>query len=125
MGHATVAIAAALLSVLGTAGCAAQPAEPPLSDSSASILASSSPAAGSTVHAPESLRLRFDPPARLDEVKITGPGGTMPMMIHSVGEVADYDLPLSGLSPGSYSVEWQATVGGRPYSGHFNFTVAQ
>lgn len=124
MGHATVAIAAAMLSLGGIAGCAAHPSEPPVSANSASILASSSPAAGSTVRAPDSLRLRFDPPARLLEVKVTGPGGTMPMMVHSVGEVANYDLPLPGLEPGAYSVEWQATTGGDKYSGRFSFTVA-
>lgn len=124
MRHMTVAIAAVLLALGGTAGCAAQPPEPQASANPASILASSSPAAGSTVRAPESLALRFHPPARLDEVKVTGPGGTMPMMVHSVGEVADYDLPVPGLAPGAYSVEWQATAGGNKYNGRFSFTVA-
>ena len=118
------AVAALLLAMANTAGCAAKPPQAPISASSSSILASSSPAAGSTVQAPESLRLRFDPPARLDKVTITGPGGTMPMMVHSVGEVANYDLPLPGLEPGSYSVEWQATAGGGKNSGSFTFTVA-
>ncbi len=115
---------AASLALAGTAACAARQPSAPVQERSASILAGSSPAAGSTVRAPTSLKLHFDPPARLDEVKITGPGGTMPMMVDSVGEVADYDLPLTDLEAGSYSVEWQATADSRHYSGSFRFTVA-
>lgn len=119
--------------VLGGAllgGCAAQPAAsnatPPRQqqDQQTSILAGSTPAAGSTVAAPvNELKLRFDPPARLDEVTVTGPDGTMPMMVHAVGETADYSLPLSGLGPGGYTVNWKATSGGRAYQGSFAFTV--
>jgi methionine-rich copper-binding protein CopC len=116
-----IGIAAGLaLSING--GCAGQSA--PASQESTSILASSSPAAGSTVRGPvEALKLHFDPPARLMELKVTGPDGTMPMMVHPVGEVPDYDLPLSDLGPGSYSVEWRATVAGSEYRGSFNFAV--
>jgi len=118
-------IAAASLALAGAAACAAQQPASPAQEPSASILVNSSPAAGSTVSAPDSLKLHFDPPARLNEVKITGPSGTMPMMVEAVGEVADYDLPLSGLEPGSYSVEWRAMAGGRQYSGRISFTVAR
>jgi methionine-rich copper-binding protein CopC len=90
----------------------------------ASILKSSRPAAGSTVAASlDSLELHFDPPARLDEVMIDGAGGTMPMMVHSVGEVADYSIPLPDLDAGRYNVNWRATVRGRQYRGAFAFTV--
>lgn len=90
-----------------------------------SILARSSPAAGAVLtRAPDSLKLHFDPPARLDEVTVTGPKGSMPMMVEAVGEVADYDLPLSGMSPGSYTVEWKAISGANQYSGQFGFKIA-
>jgi methionine-rich copper-binding protein CopC len=88
------------------------------------ILASSSPAAGSTVTGSVgSLKLTFNPPASLHELKITGPEGSMPMMIYPAGEVADYDLPLPDLKPGSYSVEWRASVGHADYSGTFAFEL--
>ena len=87
-------------------------------------MASSTPEAGSTVREPiDSLELRFNPPARLMEVTVAGPAGAMPMMVHSVGEVGDYSLPLTGLEPGSYSVNWSATAQGREYRGSFGFTV--
>lgn len=122
-----VSIAIAALAALATAaGCAANPAPAPVATHPHSILASSSPAAGQVVKsAPDSLKLHFDPPARLDEVTVTGPDGKMPMMIDSVGEVADYDLPLSGMSAGSYTVEWKATSSGSDHNGSFSFKVGR
>ena len=112
----------AALGLALTGACASRSAPP--SHESVSILATSSPAAGSTVHGPvDSLKLHFNPPARLMELKVAGPDGTMPMTIHSVGEVPDYDLPLPDIGIGSYSVEWRATAGGREYRGNFNFAV--
>ena len=109
------------------AGCAAQSSgapDPTAQQWPVSILKSSKPAAGSTVAASvDSLELHFDPPARLDEVTLDGVGGTMPMMVHSVGEVADYSLPLPGLEAGRYNVNWRATVRGRQYRGAFAFAV--
>jgi methionine-rich copper-binding protein CopC len=88
------------------------------------LLVSSSPAAGSAVaETVDALELHFNPPARLVEVTVTGPGGAMPMMVHAVGEVADYSLPLSGLGPGSYTVNWRATAQGREYRGSYRFSV--
>lgn len=119
-----VAAAAALLWVLG--GCAESPGPAPSPSTAAenSILASSNPAAGSTVAAPvNELVLHFDPPARLGEVTITGSDGVMPMMITSVGEVPHYSVPLSGLGPGDYTVRWSATSGGQAHEGSFSFTV--
>jgi methionine-rich copper-binding protein CopC len=114
-------LALALAAVLSA--CVAQvPATAPLA--AQSILARSSPAAGATIHGEiDELRLHFDPPARLDEVKVTGPDGTMPMMVHAVGEVPDYSLPLSGVGPGAYTVSWRATARGHEYRGSFGFTV--
>lgn len=90
----------------------------------AAILVGSSPAAGSSVSAPvDELVLRFRPAAALDEVTVTGPQGTMPMMITPVGEVPAYTIPLPGLGTGSYVVNWRATSGRRPYRGSFAFSV--
>jgi methionine-rich copper-binding protein CopC len=114
----------ATLSATFTSGCAVQsPASQPARQTSGSILISSSPAAGSTVSELDELILRFDPAARLDEVTVTGPSGTMPMMVHAIGEVAEYSLPLSGLQPGSHTVNWRATAQGREYRGSYQFTV--
>lgn len=117
------AFALAVISTQGLGACAGEPDFAQTANES-SILASSIPASGAVVRTPpESLELHFSLPAQLDEVKIAGPQGTMPMMIHSAGEVADYDLPLSGMSAGSYRVEWTAKARGREYSGSFSFAV--
>ena len=103
-----------------SAGCAA----PGSAGTAGSILESSRPAAGSVVREPvDELVLHFVPPARLDEVTVTGSDGTMPMMIHSAGETADYSLPLSGLEAGAYRVEWRASIKDRQYHGSFEFSV--
>ena len=106
-------------------GCAADPrAAPQAQHESASILAASSPKAGSTVSATvDTLELHFNPPARLDEVTVSGAGGTMPMLVHAVGEVADYSLPLSGVTAGTYTVSWRATAQGTEHRGSFHFIV--
>jgi methionine-rich copper-binding protein CopC len=107
-------------------GCAARPADnsTPVQQPAASILIRSTPAAGSTVAGPvDELKLRFNPPARLGEVTVNGPDGLMPTMVHAVGEVADYSIPLPGLSAGSYTVNWKATAQSRDYTGTFRFSV--
>ena len=48
----------------------------------------------------------------------------MPTMIHAVGETQRYSLPLSGLVPGTYSVNWRATAQSREYRGTFGFNVS-
>jgi methionine-rich copper-binding protein CopC len=117
----SIAAAGAML-----ASCAAQPASaPPVQQPANSILVGSTPAAGSTVSGPvNELALRFNPPARLDEVTVTGPGGTMPMMVHAVGEAPSYSIPVSGLGPGTYTVDWRASVQGQSHQGRFPFTVS-
>ncbi|MFL6721200.1 MAG: copper resistance CopC family protein [Sphingomonas sp.] len=96
----------------------------PAQQAAASVLVRSSPRAGSTVAAPiDNLRLHFNPPARLDEVTISGPEGVMPTMIHAAGELRDYVVPLSGLGPGVYSVAWRAMSAGREQRGRFVFSV--
>lgn len=121
LGAAIAACAAAV------GACAAKPIttpEPAAQQASASILASSSPAAGATVQGPvNTLELHFNPPARLDEVTVSGPDGLMPMMVHAVGEVAHYSLPLSGLDAGTYTVNWKASRAGETHQGSFAFTV--
>ena len=103
---------------------AATGGQPAGADAAGSILAWSTPAAGSTVRAPvDELVLHFSPPARLGEVTVTGPEGAMPMMVTAVGEVEHYSLPLSGLGPGTYRVDWKALAASREYRGSFNFSV--
>ena len=118
-------VKAALPAVLLSA-CAAEP-RPTTSNGNnqqLSILVSSSPADGSTVSgAIDELVLRFNPPARLDEVTVAGPDGTMPMMVHPAGEAADYSLPLPELGPGRYTAKWRASTQGRQHLGSFDFTV--
>ena len=110
--------------MMSATGCVAPSAAAPVADSSAAILASSRPAAGSTVSAPvDELVLHFVRPARLDEVTLSGPQGTMPMMLSPAGEVQDYSLPVSALDRGAYSVSWRATAAGQEYRGSFGFTV--
>lgn len=115
--------ALAALALLG--GCAAAPPAAP-AVTSQSILQSSAPADGATVRGPvNSLELRFSPPARLHELTVTGSDGlTMPVMVTAVGEVAYYSIPLSGLGPGAFSVEWRASSAGTEHRGTIRFTVS-
>lgn len=123
--HAPAALAAFVLLV----GCAAG-AQPPTTTASAqaadpagSALAWTKPAAGSTVSAPAELQFKFAMPALLGDVTVTGPQGAMPMMVTPIGEVQDYALPLPDLAPGTYKVDWSASVQGREQRGSFGFTV--
>lgn len=119
-----------LLAFAALAGCAGAPA-PERNDAAqegpqtaGSILASSSPAAGSTVPAPvDELVLHFSPPARLLEVTANGPDSTMPIMVTAAGEQRRYSIPLSGLGPGSYTVSWRASAAGTEHRGTIPFTV--
>ena len=124
--------AAASLALLLGSACAANSGDAPAQatnasteqPANASILAASKPAAGSTVAAPvDELVLHFSPPARLEEVTVAGPDGTMPMMVTAVGEVEHYSLPLSGLGPGRYEVAWRASRRGAQHRGSFGFAV--
>lgn len=115
------------IAALGLGACAAQPAAAPAAPAAApagSILQSSNPAPGATVQGPlNSLVLHFQPPARLDELLVAGPDGTMPMMISAAGEQAHYTIPLPALGPGVYNVSWRATSAGQQQRGNFAFTV--
>ncbi len=121
-------VSAATLLCAPTLGCSQQPVPAAAAAASApaqsSILNRSNPADGSTVQAPvDSLEFHFKPPARLEEVTLSGPEGVMPTMIHAVGEVPDYSIPLSDLGPGSYTVTWKASAQGHEHRGSFEFTV--
>lgn len=118
----------AALAVSTLAACTSQPGVSPVAAPAAvaasSILQRSTPAAGATVVRPvNALILDFGPPARLNEVIVTGPDGAMPMMISAVGEQARYSVPLPALGPGAYSVSWRASVGAEEFRGDFAFTV--
>ena len=125
-------LAAAGLAFFLCAACATNSGDAPAAavdasaeqPAAASILAASKPAAGSTVRAPvNELVLHFTPPARLEEVTVSGSEGTMPMMVSAVGEVEHYSLPLAGLGAGRYVVAWRASRSGVQHRGSFGFTV--
>jgi methionine-rich copper-binding protein CopC len=105
-------------------GCAAAPPAEPVA-AVQSILYSSTPADRSTVAGPVTeIALRFSPPARLDEMTVTGSDGmTMPMMVTAAGEVSSYSIPVSDLETGAYTVQWRASAGGTPHQGTIRFTV--
>lgn len=116
----------AILALLASSltGCATKPAPAPTRAAASSILQSSDPAAGAIVTAPvNALILNFSPPARLGELTVAGPHGTMPMMITAAGEQTRYSVPLPALGPGTYTVTWQAIAGGQESRGSFAFTV--
>lgn len=101
-------------------------AAPPRSTASAgtkSILSSSVPGAGSSVSQPTDLLLHFSPAARLLELTIEGPSGTIPMTVNAAGELTDYSVPLPDLERGPHTVSWRGTSRGQTYRGSFNFTV--
>lgn len=103
----------------GSSGAAAEG-----TSAAASILSCSRPAGGSTVSAPvDELVFHFSPVARLAEVTVTGPEGTMPMMFTAVGEVERYSLPISATASGAYTVTWRATARGVDHRGTFGFEV--
>jgi hypothetical protein len=72
----------------------------------------------------EELRLRFSAPARLMEVTIAGPDGSvMPTMVHAAGELRDFSIPVSASDLGAYKVAWRATAAGAERSGTISFAV--
>ena len=114
----------ALAAMTSLNGCAAAPPAEPAAVSQ-SILQSSTPADGSIVEVPVTeIKLRFSPPARLDELTVTGGDGmTMPMMVTAAGEVSSYSIPVSDLGTGAYTVQWRASASGTPHQGIIRFTV--
>lgn len=117
----------AAIAAVAPGACAAERTVAPAAPAAAqagSILQSSNPASGATVQGPlNSLELHFQPPARLDELLVAGPDGTMPMMISAAGEQAHYAIPLPALGPGAYDVSWRATSAAREHRGSFAFTI--
>lgn len=113
--------AVAVATAMSIAACATTPTPGAVNQS---ILLSSHPAAGSTISQRlDKLLLVFSPPARLDEVTISGPDGSMPMMLTPIGELSKYTLPVSELGRGNYRVTWRAASRGQAYQGSFNFAV--
>jgi len=115
----------AQLAPLGPPACTApdRPATVEGAGDLASILASSTPAAGSTVPEVGALTLAFDPPARLDELLVDGPSGTIATMVHAVGERREHRVPIDASAPGTYVVRWRARVGASDHRGRFSFVV--
>ena len=125
MKQTDLCIPAAIAASALLGGCVqARPLPAPAAVAASSILASSNPAAGSTVTGPvNAVALRFNPAARLNEIIVDGPNGTMPVMVTAVGEVRDYSVPVSGLGSGRYTLRWRASVKGVDYQGQFGFDV--
>lgn len=99
-------------------------AEPAAIEESLSV-ESSRPVANSTVTGPvNAIELHFSRPARLIELTLTGPDGSvMPTMVTSAGEQQHYNVPVSVEDRGSYRVAWRANAAGTQSSGSFAFTV--
>jgi len=124
LGRHGSAVSAALVLSACTQPQATSVDAAPGTSASQSILVASRPAGGSTVTEPvNELMLHFSPPAALNEVTLTGPSGTMPMMVSPVGEVEHYSLPLQDLEAGAYTVSWRVTSAGTQHMGSFNFRV--
>jgi len=118
MRHAIIAAAAvAALAIAGQAGAHAR-------------LIVGSPKAGSTVAAPQQLKLQYSEsivPAA-SSVKVTGPGGAMvatgPLMLDAKNKRIVLIPITAKAAPGAYKVAWHMkTEDGHETDGGFAFTV--
>lgn len=117
-----------VIAAFALGGCSTGPGQaapvPIVSASPADLGVTSVPAAGSTVTGPiNQLELNFNRPVQLSEVTVTGPDGTMPMMLSPAGAQSHFAVPVPGLTAGAYSVSWKAIVDGQAKTGSFAFTV--
>lgn len=122
-----------MIAALLLTGCAQQhpaasgatAAEPTALQDAQSVLASSSPANGSTVAGPlGELELHFSRPVRLVELTLSAPDGSiMPTMVTSAGEQQHYKVPVSADQPGRYGVAWRVSANGDSVRGSFAFTI--
>lgn len=87
------------------------------------------PADGASVEAaPERIVLRFDHPARVTSIALTGEGGSVPLASEQgTDAVTEYVAqPQDEIVPGAYEVEWRAlSADGHPMEGGFGFSVAE
>jgi len=90
-------------------------------------LESSSPAdKGQLTQAPKSLTLNFSEVAQLAMLKLVKAGKEIPISIDKTAKASQtYTLPLPGLAPGDYTVQWTAIAGdGHVSKGSFAFSIA-
>jgi copper resistance protein C len=90
-------------------------------------LANSSPADKSQLaQAPKTLTLNFTEAAQLAILKLVRDGKEIPIPIDKSAKAsASYSLPLPGLAPGEYTVQWTAIAGdGHVSKGSFAFSIA-
>jgi methionine-rich copper-binding protein CopC len=113
-----VVVAFALGGVIAAGPCAAH-----------AKLLSSSPAANASVNeAPKTLTLKFNEPAQLAVLKLVSDGKEIPVAVDkSAAPSQSFTLPLPGLAPGKYTVQWTAIAAddGHVTKGAFAFSIAK
>ena len=92
-------------------------------------LQSSSPAANAVLsEAPKTLTLKFNEAAQLAVLKLVGDGKEIPLAVDkSAAANESFSLPLPGLAPGRYTVQWTAVAAddGHVTKGTFAFSIAK
>jgi copper resistance protein C len=92
-------------------------------------LQSSSPAANAQLtEAPTTLTLKFSEAAQLAVLKLVSDGKEIPLPVDkAAAPTQTFSLPLPGLAPGKYTVQWTAVAAddGHITKGAFAFTIAK
>ena len=90
-------------------------------------LQSSSPADGAHLsEAPKTLTLKFDEAAQLAVVKLASGSKEIAVPVDKTAEASQsFTLPLPGLAPGNYTVQWTAVAAkdGHVTKGSFAFSI--
>jgi copper resistance protein C len=90
-------------------------------------LQSSSPAGNSQLtQAPRSITLNFNEAAQLAVLRLVGGGKEISIPVDKSAKASQsHTLPLPGLAPGSYTVQWTAIAAdGHVSKGTFAFSIA-
>jgi methionine-rich copper-binding protein CopC len=92
-------------------------------------LVSSSPAANAQLSAaPKTLTLKFNEAAQLAVLKLVTEGKEISVPVDKTAAPSQsFDLPLPGLAPGKYTVQWTAVAAddGHVTKGTFAFSIAK
>jgi copper resistance protein C len=92
-------------------------------------LQSSSPAANALLsEAPKTLTLKFNEAAQLAALKLVGEGKEIALPVDKAAPPSQsFNLPLPGLAPGKYTVQWTAVAAddGHVTKGTFAFSIAK